>query len=89
MAVTNEVTFWEMFRELPVRTAVGSVVPVLVGLAQLVNGFVHGIPVVRTGAFAVVMAIGAVVVTQYHLVTFRRSKLQRSVFGEAGAPADD
>lgn len=82
MAVTDEISFWEMYRELPVRTTVASVVPVLLGLAQLLNGYVHGVSVTRTGTFAVVMAIGAVLVTQYHLVEFGRIQLQREVYGE-------
>ncbi|USZ69964.1 hypothetical protein NGM10_16300 (plasmid) [Halorussus salilacus] len=89
MAVRNKVSFWEMFRELPGRTAVASVVPVLLGVAQLVNGYLHGVPVTHTGAFAVVMAAAAVVVTRYHLVAFHRAKLQRSVFGDRGPVSDD
>ncbi|WP_202935142.1 hypothetical protein [Halorussus amylolyticus] len=85
MDATSEVTFREMFRELPGRTTVASVVPVVLGLAQVLNGHLHGVPVTHTGAFAVVMAIAAVLVTQYHLVVFRRGKLQRSVFGDGGA----
>ena len=79
MAVEDNVTFWEMFRELPVRTALASFLPVFIGAAQLVNGYVHGVPVTRTGMFAVVMAVAAVLATQYHLVEFRRVKLQRDL----------
>lgn len=89
MAVRDKVTFWEMFRELPGRTAVASFVPVLLGVAQLLNGYVHGIPLAYTGAFAVVMAAAAVLVTQYHLVAFHRAKLQRSIFGEQNPVYDD
>lgn len=82
MAVSNNVTFWEMYRELPVKTTVASFLPVILGLAQLVNGAVHDVPVAYTGAFALVMAIAAVLVTQYHLVEFHRVKLQCEVFGD-------
>lgn len=82
MAVSNDVTFWEMFRELPGRTTVASFVPVVLGLAQLINGHVHDVPVTHTGAFAVVMGVAAVLVTRYHLVEFSRLKLQRELFGE-------
>jgi hypothetical protein len=82
MAVRDEISFWEMYRELPVRTTLASVVPVLLGLAQLLNGYVHGVSVTRTGTFAVVMAIAAVLVTQYHLVEFHRVRLQRELYGE-------
>lgn len=83
MAVTDNVSFWEMYSELPVRTTLASVGPVVLALAQLLNGYVHGVPVTHTGAFAVVMVIAAVLVTQYHLVEFRRSKLQRDLFGDS------
>lgn len=89
MAVRDKVTFWEMFRELPGRTAIASFVPVLLGVAQLLNGYFHGVPLTHTGLFAVVMAAAAVLVTQYHLVAFHRTKLQRSVFGETNPVSDD
>ena len=82
MAVTEEISFWEMYRELPVRTTLASVVPVVLGLAQLLNGYVHGVSVTRTGTFAVGMAIAAVLVTRYHLVEFHRNRLQRELYGE-------
>lgn len=89
MAASNKGTFWEMFRESPGRTTVASFVPVVLGLAQLLNGYLHGIPTTHTAAFAVVMIVAAVLVTQYHLVTFHRTKLQRSVFGERGPLSDE
>lgn len=89
MAAKDKVTFWEMFRELPGRTAVASFVPVILGVAQLVNGYLHGIPTTHTAGFAVVMIVAAALVTQYHLVTFHRMKLQRSVFGERGPLFDE
>ncbi|NHN61248.1 MULTISPECIES: hypothetical protein [Halorussus] len=82
MAVTDEVSFWEMYRELPVKTTLASVGPVVLGLAQLLNGYVHDVPVTLTGAFAAVMVVAAVLVTRYHLVEFRRIRLQRDVFGK-------
>lgn len=82
MAVTDDVSFWEMYRELPVRTTLASVGPVVLALAQLLNGYVHGVSVTKTGVFALVMIAAAVLVTKYHLVTFHRSKLQREIFGE-------
>lgn len=82
MAATDEVSFWEMYSELPVRTTLASVGPVALAFAQLLNGYVHGVPVTHTGAFAAVMTAAAVLVTRYHLVEFRRSKLQRDLFGD-------
>lgn len=94
MGATSGTTFWEMAREAPGRTAVAAVVPVLVGAAQLVNGYLHGVPLTHVGPFAVLMGAAAVLATQYNLVAFRREKLQQGVFGDErdrspGAPADD
>jgi hypothetical protein len=82
MAVTDEISFWEMYRELPVRTTLASVVPLVLGLAQLLNGYVHGVSVTRTGTFTVGMTMAAVLVTRYHLVEFHRIRLQRELYGE-------
>ena len=82
MAVTDKVSFWEMYRELPVRTTLASVVPVLLGFAQMVDGYVHGVALTRTGVFAVVMTLAAVLVTRYHLVEFYRRRLQRELYAE-------
>jgi len=71
-----------MYRELPVRTTLAGVVPMILGLAQLLNGDVHGVSVTRTGTFGVVTAIAAVLVTQYHLVEFHRVRLRRELYGE-------
>ena len=83
--MATKISFWEMYRELPVRTTLASVVPVLLGLAQILNGYVHGVSITRTGAFAVVMAIAAVLVTRYHLVEFYRRRLQRELYAEESA----
>lgn len=81
MAVADEISFWEMYRELPIRTTLASVAPVVLGFAQLLNGYVHGVSMTKTGLFALAMGIAAVLVTQYQLVSFRRARLQRELFG--------
>lgn len=75
-----------MFRELPVRTTLASVVPVLLVIAQLLNGYVHGVPFIRVAGFAAGILIAAVLVTQSHLVTFQRKRLQRDLFGDDEEP---
>jgi hypothetical protein len=82
MAVSDNVTFWEMYRELPVRTTVATVVPLFLGIAQLLNGVVHDVPIVRILGFTVGMVIAAVLVTQFHLVQYHRRKLQQDVLGD-------
>lgn len=81
MAVSNNVSFWEMYRELPVRTTIATVVPLFLGLAQLLNGYVHDVPIVRIAGFTAGMVVAAVLVTQYHLVQYNRRKLQQGLFG--------
>ncbi|PSQ48409.1 hypothetical protein BRD15_05355 [Halobacteriales archaeon SW_6_65_15] len=82
MAVSDNVTFWEMYRELPVRTTIATVVPLFLGVAQLLNGVVHDVPIVRILGFTAGMVIAAVLVTQLHLVQYHRRKLQQEVLGE-------
>ena len=82
MAVSDNVTFWEMYRELPVRTTVATVVPIFLGIAQLLNGYVHDVPIVRIAGFTAGMVIAAVLVTQFHLVQYHRRKLQQDVLGD-------
>ena len=80
MAATDDVTFWEMYRELPIRTTVVTVVPLFLGIAQLLNGYVHDVPIVRILGFTAGMVIAAVLLTQYQLVQYRREELQRDLF---------
>ena len=80
MAATDDVTFWDMYRELPIRTTVATVVPLFLGIAQLLNGYVHDVPIVRILGFTAGMVIAAVLLTQYHLVQYRRQELQRDLF---------
>ncbi|WP_137286285.1 hypothetical protein [Halorussus salinisoli] len=82
MAVTDNSSFWEMYRDLPVRTTVATVVPVFLGLAQLLNGYVHDVPIVEIAGFTAGMVIAAVLVTQHHLVQYHRRNLQQELFGE-------
>ncbi|WP_158059076.1 hypothetical protein [Halorussus halophilus] len=70
-------TFSEMFTAYPFRTALASFGPVMFGTAQLLNGYVNDVPITRAGLFTVVMVAAAVLVTQYHLVEFRKTRLRR------------
>ncbi|EFW92958.1 hypothetical protein ZOD2009_06364 [Haladaptatus paucihalophilus DX253] len=77
--MTNEVsvTFRELFEELPVQTGLFSFGPVLLGIAQLWNGYSHQTALSFHALFAVVMVGFAVLVTRYHLASFRLEKLER------------
>ena len=89
MAVSDDITLRELFREVPIRTTLASVVPLSVGIAQLLDGVVHGVPVVRVVGFTAGMVIAAVLATQYNLVTFRREKIERELFEEDGEEKAD
>lgn len=69
----------ETVRYAPLRTAVFSVGPPLWGVAQLVNAYLHGGALLSVGAFAVVMTAFAVLVTRYHVATYRRTRLSERV----------
>jgi hypothetical protein len=72
----GEVTFREMFRELPVQTSLFSFGPLALAIAQLVNGVYHGTTLTYHVLFGVVMVAFAVVVTRHHLVSFRLRRLE-------------
>lgn len=62
-------------RAFPVRTGLFTVGPIVIALVQLANGFVHDVSLLATGSFAAVMVAYSVLVTRYHLATYRRSTL--------------
>lgn len=64
-----------MFRAFPVRTSVFTVGPLAIALAQIVNASVHGTGFLAVAAVGIVMAAFSVMVTRYHLTSFRRRRL--------------
>ena len=70
-------TFAEMFTAYPVRTTLASFGPLFLGAAQLINGYFHDVSMASVGLFGALMVAAAVLVTQYQLVEFRKTKLQR------------
>lgn len=75
MATRDRPSFRRMARARPVRTAVFTLGPLAVGVAQLLNATVHGTGLVAFGAIAAAMAAFSVLVTRYHLTVFRRRTL--------------
>ena len=73
----GDVTFREMFRELPVQTSLFSFGPVLLAIAQLFNGVYYGTTLTYHALFGAVMIAFAVLVTRHHLVSFRIRRLER------------
>ncbi|MDG5776605.1 hypothetical protein VB773_22470 [Haloarculaceae archaeon H-GB2-1] len=70
--------FLRMARSLPVRTAVFTVGPLLVALAQLINAYVHGSDIFVVGVVAAMMVVFSVLATNYHLAGFHVSRLDGS-----------
>jgi ribosomal protein L10 len=66
-----------MCRTFPIRTAVFTLGPLAVAVAQLLNAFVHGhgsaLPLVAV--IAVLTCVFSVLITRYHLSAFRRRTL--------------
>lgn len=65
----------EMVRHAPVRTAIFSVGPIVLGVIQVVNVYLHGGTLPLVVAFAAVMAAFSVLVTRYHAASFERMRL--------------
>lgn len=71
--VTDDIdlTFEAMARQFPARTGVYTVGPPVVGLAQLLNSYVHGVSLLYAGLFTVLLLAFSVVITRYHLASYR------------------
>ena len=62
------------------RTFLLTVVPVLLGVAQLVNSMVTELPFLVSVPFAVVLVGVAICLDQYHFARYRRIAIERDVF---------
>lgn len=78
MTKPDRPTFASMCRALPVRTGIFTFGPIAIGFAQLWNAVVHDLSVLPVAAIALVMVVFSVLVTSYHLASFRRSTLTSS-----------
>ncbi len=77
MATKDGVAVADMFRSRPVQSAMVSVVPLLLAVAQLANGFFNDMPLLVSISFAAVMVPFAVLLTQYQYAQFRRQYVER------------
>lgn len=75
MATRDTPSFARMCRAFPVRTSLFTLGPLLVGAAQLLNALVHGSALLPVAAVALVMCAFSVLITNYHLASFRRRRL--------------
>lgn len=65
-----------MCRAFPVRTALFTAGPLLVGLAQLLNAYVHGTGLIGAATVTGLLLVYSLLVTRYHLATFRTRRLE-------------
>ena len=75
MATRKKPSFVRMFRRFPFRTGLFTFGPLAIGLAQVLNAAFHGISLWPVVAVAAVMCVFSVLVTNYHLASFRRRTL--------------
>lgn len=75
MATRTQESFARMCQRYPLRTGLFTLGPLAVGLAQVWNAAVHGSSLLPVVAIAAVMCVFSVLVTNYHLATFRRRTL--------------
>lgn len=68
-----------MIRTHPARTALFSAGPILFGLFQFFNSYLHDGSLLVAVALCGIMAAFSAMVTRYHLVTFRISQLNKNV----------
>lgn len=76
-----DVTLDDALRQTPVRTGVVAVLPVVLGVVQLLNSFFTGLPVIVGILFAATMISAAVVFTRHHLAQLRLEVLETRVQG--------
>ena len=75
MATRESVSFGKMVRTFPGRTALFTVGPVLFGLVQFLNGYLNDGSLLFTAMFLSLMVAFSVLVTRYHMTTFRIRRL--------------
>lgn len=75
MATRDGNSFGKMARTYPFRTALFTLGPVVLGLAQFVNGYLNDGSLLVAATLLALMTAFAVLVTRYHLATFRIQSL--------------
>lgn len=72
-------SFGEMCRASPIRTALFTFGPLVVGAAQVLNGLVHDSNLWLLAVVAAVTVLYSLLVTGYQLAVFRRRAVSRAV----------
>lgn len=71
---------WDMVRQAPMRTFLLTVVPILIGAAQLVISMLTELSFLVSVPFAIVLVGVAIGLDQYHFARYRRITIERDVF---------
>lgn len=79
MATKDDVTVSDMFRSAPVRSAMVSVLPLLLVLGQFANSYFNGLSIFASTAFALTVTLFAVLLTQHQLAEFRLRHVEREL----------
>lgn len=79
MATRDDTAFSDMFRSNPVQSAMVSLVPLLLALAQLANGYFNDMSIFVSISFAIVVVLFAVLLTQHQYARFRRQYAERNL----------
>lgn len=80
MATKEDTAFFDMYRSNPVQSAMVSVVPLLLAVAQLANSYFTTMSIFVSISFAIVLVLFAVLLTQYQYARFRRQYVERELF---------
>lgn len=78
MSTSTGGTFVGMVQTFPVRTLLFTFGPLVFALSQVINSYVNDTSLLPTLAFGGLMVAFAVLITRYHLATFRLSRLIES-----------
>lgn len=81
MGENDAVTFRSSFRQSPARMAMFVFGPILLGIAQLLNVVLTGLPLWAGVAFALVMVAYAVMFARLHVSQLRLEALEQPAVG--------
>lgn len=81
MAGKHTITLLDMFRTVPVRSALFTLLPTILALGQLGNSIFNDVSMIVSVVFALVIVGYAGVLTQHSFAQFRRRKIEGELVG--------
>lgn len=78
MSTSMNVTLAELFHTMPVRSALHTIGPLVIAVAQLVNSYVHELSLLYPALFGLVMIAFSVMITRYNMVELRTTTLEQT-----------